>query len=144
MSWIDSMGAPPQAIPDLDRKDLRSFGFTTGAIVAVLFGLFFPWALDHAMPLWPWILSGVLIVWASIAPVSLRPAYKLWMRFGLLMSRFTTPLILGILFFGLITPTAFILSLMKWDPLSRRLDGQLNSYRVKSRLLKKHNLEKPF
>ena len=144
MSWIDSMTAPPHAIPELDRKDLRSFGFTTGAIVAVLFGLFFPWALNHAMPLWPWILSGVLIVWASIAPVSLRPVYKVWMRFGLLMSRITTPLILGILFFGLITPISFILSLMKWDPLSRKLDAQLNSYRVKSRLLKKHNLEKPF
>ena len=96
------------------------------------------------MPIWPWILCGVLIVWASIAPASLRPAYKVWMRFGLLMSRITTPLILGILFFGLITPISFILSLMKRDPLFRKLDSQLDSYRVKSRLLKKHNLEKPF
>ena len=138
------MIAAPHAIPELDRKDLRSFGFTTGVIVAVLFGLFFPWVLDHAMPIWPWILCGVLIVWASIAPASLRPAYKVWMRFGLLMSRITTPLILGILFFGLITPISFILSLMKRDPLFRKLDSQLDSYRVKSRLLKKHNLEKPF
>ncbi len=138
------MTAAPHAIPELDRKDLRSFGFTTGVIVAVLFGLFFPWVLDHAMPIWPWILCGVLIVWASIAPASLRPAYKVWMRFGLLMSRITTPLILGILFFGLITPISFILSLMKRDPLFRKLDSQLDSYRVKSRLLKKHNLEKPF
>ena len=138
------MTAGPHAIPELNRKGLRSFGFTTGVIVVVLFGLFFPWVFDHSMPLWPWILSSVLIVWASIAPVSLRPVYKVWMRFGLLMSRITTPLILGILFFGLITPISFILSLMKWDPQSRRLDGQLNSYRVKSRLLKKHNLEKPF
>ena len=138
------MTAVPHAIPELNRKGLRSFGFTTGAIVAVLFGLFFPWALDHAMPIWPGILSSVLIVWGFIAPVSLRPVYKGWMRFGLLMSRITTPLILGILFFGLITPISFILSLMKWDPLSRKLDAQVDSYRVKSRLLKKHNLEKPF
>ncbi len=138
------MAAVPHTIPDLDRNGLRSFGLTTGVIVAGFFGLFLPWLLDHAMPLWPWVLCGVLVLWALIAPVSLRPVYKAWMRFGLLMSRITTPIILGILFFGLITPVAFVLGLLKQDPMSRKLDSQLNSYRVKSRPLKKHNLEKPF
>ena len=138
------MAALAHAIPDLDRKGLRSFGVTTGVIVAGLFGLFFPWLLELAMPLWPWVLCGVLVLWGLIAPVTLRPVYKVWMRFGLLMSRVTTPLILGIVFYALITPVAFVLSLLKKDPLSRTLDNRLDSYRVKSRLLKKHNLEKPF
>jgi hypothetical protein len=38
-------------IPELDRKGLRDFGLVTGSIVAVLFGLFFPWLLERAWPL---------------------------------------------------------------------------------------------
>ena len=42
-----------QVIPELDRKGLREFGLTTGAAVIVIFGLFFPWVLDLAWPIWP-------------------------------------------------------------------------------------------
>ena len=37
-------------IPELDRKGLREFGITTGIIVVIIFGLFFPWLLEHAIP----------------------------------------------------------------------------------------------
>ena len=49
-------------IPELDRKGLREFGFVTGGIVAVLFGLFFPWLLGRTIPVWPWVLCAVLII----------------------------------------------------------------------------------
>ncbi len=69
-------------IPELDRKGLREFGLTTGAIIAALFGALFPWLLERAFPLWPWIILLVLGGWALVAPASLRPVYRLWMRFG--------------------------------------------------------------
>ncbi len=74
------MTAVSHVNPELDRKGLRSFGITTGAIVAVLFGLFFPWLLGHAMPLWPWVLFGTLAGWALVAPASLRPVYRVQSR----------------------------------------------------------------
>ena len=138
------MAAVPHIIPDLDRKGLRSFGLTTGAILAALFGLFFPWLLGHTIPLWPWVLCGTLVVWALLAPASLRPVYRVWMRFGLLMSRITTPIILSLVFFLLITPIAFIRGLLGKDSMARRLDGDMPSYRVMSRKASKDNLEKPF
>ena len=138
------MAAIPHSIPDLDRSGLRSFGLTTGAIVAVLFGLFFPWLLGHATPLWPWVLCGVLAAWGVVAPASLRPVYRLWMRFGLLMSRITTPVILSVVFFVVITPIALIRGLLGKDSMSRALDESQSSYRVKSRKSSKTNLERPF
>ena len=138
------MAALSHAIPDLDRKGLRQFGFTTGVIVAVLFGLFFPWLLDRAIPLWPWILCGILSVWALLAPSTLRPVYRVWMRFGLLMSRITTPLILGIVFFIVITPIAIIRGLLGKDSMARDFDETSPSYRVESRKASRTNLEKPF
>ena len=138
------MTAVSRVIPELDRKGLRRFGLITGAIVAALFGLFFPWLLGHAMPLWPWVLCGALAVWALLAPASLRPVYRVWMRFGLLMSRITTPIILSLVFFLVITPIALIRGLLGKDSMARRLDGDISSYRVQSRKAPAKNLERPF
>ena len=58
-------------IPDLDRRGLRKFGLTTGAIMVMLFGLVLPWLRDRPLPLWPWCVAAVLAVWALAAPASL-------------------------------------------------------------------------
>jgi hypothetical protein len=66
------------------------------------------------------------------------------MRFGLLLSKVTTPLIMGAVFFLVIAPVALILRLAKWDPLKRQFDEATESYRVASEQLSKENLERPF
>lgn len=130
-------------IPELDRKGLREFGLVTGGIVAGLFGLFFPWLLERSIPLWPWIVFGVLGVWGLVAPLSLRPVYRGWMRFGLMLSKVTTPLIMGIVFFVVITPVALILKIVGNDPMARKFDDS-ESYRVPTKKAPTENLEKPY
>lgn len=131
-------------IPELDRAGLRNFGITTGAMVALLFGLFFPWLLDLSYPRWPWILFAILAALGLIVPTALRPVYHGWMRFGLLMSRITTPLILGIVFFGVVLPMGIFMRFFKRDPMNRELDESADSYRVASRHATRENLERPF
>ena len=131
-------------IPELDRKGLREFGLTTGAAVVVIFGLFFPWVLDLDWPLWPWIVAAVFWSLALILPSWLRWIYRGWMRFGLLASRVMTPLVLGIVFFVMITPMAMIMRLMGKDPLRRALDRNQESYRVQSTKSPDEKLERPF
>ena len=128
-------------IPVLDRKGLREFGLVTGGIVIGLFGVVLPWLLGLSYPLWPWIVGGGLGVWALTAP---GPVYRLWMRFGLIMSRITTPLILGIVFFLVFAPVALVLKVLRRDPMARRFDEQLTSYRVVSRKPPKDHLKRPF
>ena len=131
-------------IKPLNRKELREFGFVTGSIVAVLFGLFFPWLLDAAIPLWPWILAAVLAVWALVAPDSLQPVYRVWMRFGLLISTVTTPLILGLVFYVVIFPIGLIMRVVRHDPMARKLDDDVSTYRVPSRKTDAKSIERPF
>lgn len=131
-------------IPELDRQGLRDFGLVTGAIVAALFGLFFPWLLENSIPIWPWVIAGVLAVWALTAPLTLKPVYRQWMRLGLLLSKITTPIILGVVFFLVIFPTGAIMRLIGYDPMARRLDDSVKSYRVKSQTKPKEHMEKPF
>ena len=131
-------------IPELDRKGLRDFGLTTGIAVVVIFGLFFPWLLERGWPMWPWIIAAVLWSLALIQPLWLRRIYRGWMGFGLLASRVMTPLVLGIVFFGMITPMALIMRLTGKDPMRRAFGPNQKSYRVKSIKSPREKLERPF
>jgi len=137
------MAMTEHVIPELDRKGLREFGLVTGGVVAGLFGLFFPWLLERSWPLWPWIVFAVLGTWGLVAPMSLQPVYRTWMRFGLMLSKVMTPLIMGIVFFLVITPFAIVLKLFGKDPMARKFDDS-DSYRVPTEKAPPENLEKPY
>ena len=131
-------------IPELDAKGLRGFGLTTGAIIAALFGLLIPYLFDLAYPRWPWVITGVLVLWALAAPASMRGLYRGWMRFGLLLNKFTTPIIMGLVFFVVITPMALIMKIFSRDPMRRELDGAIDTYRIPSEKKDKSQIEKPY
>lgn len=132
-------------IPEnLSAKELRSFGLTTGGIIFGLFGIFFPWLLGRPTPWWPWILGAILVVWALAAPATLKPVHYGWMRFGLIMSRITTPIILAVVFYVAVLPTGVIRRALGYDSMSRIFDETLSSYRVKSRDIPKQSLRRPF
>ncbi len=138
------MSSSTHKIPELDRQGLREFGLVTGGIIAVLFGLFFPWLIERPIPRWPFVILLVLGGLGLAAPLALKPVYYGWMRFGLLMSRITTPIIMGIVFYGVITPMGLIRRLLGKDSLARRLNPQDQSYRIKSEATPPKRLEKPF
>ncbi|MEN8130593.1 MAG: SxtJ family membrane protein [Pseudomonadota bacterium] len=131
-------------IPELNSKGLREFGLVTGGIVAILFGALLPWLFGLKYPLWPWVIGVILALWALLAPRSLKPVYQWWMRFGLLLSRITTPIILGVVFFLVIAPIGMIMRLFRRDPMARRIDEKVDSFRVNSRQPPKDHMEKPF
>jgi len=137
------------AIPELDRKGYREFALTTGAIVAVLFGVFFPWLFDKDIftqdRLWPWVLCAVLVVWGLVAPLTLRPVYKIWMKFGLFMGTYImTPLIMSVVFYGLFMPFGLVMRLFGKDAMARKLDSSAKTYRIEATPPPTKNLEKPF
>lgn len=136
--------ATTHAIPELDRNGLREFGLVTGATVVGLFGFFLPWAFGRAFPIWPWVILGVLATWAMIAPESLRPIYRAWMRVGMLFGKVTTPIVLGVTYFAVVVPVGLLMRLAKRDPLRRSFQPDAQSYRVPSETPPKNHLEKPF
>lgn len=138
------MAVLPHSIPDLDRKGYRDFALVTGGIIVAIFGLFFPWKFEFNYPVTPWIIFGVLGAWGLIAPMSLRPVYRAWMHFGLLVSRVTTPVIMGLAFFVVFVPVGLVMRLFGKDAMTRQFDQSAESYRVVSKKGPVKNLEKPF
>lgn len=66
-----------------------------------------------------------------IAPAWLAPLNRLWLKFGELLHRITSPIILGIMFFGVITPVGWFMRLAGKDLLRMKLDREAPSYWIK-------------
>jgi len=131
-------------IQTLDARSYRKFGLTTGAIVIGLFGLLIPWLFSLSYVKWPWVLGGALSLWALLAPTTLKPVYIGWMKFGNVMNWINTRIILGILFYGIFLPIGIVMRVFGKDPMQRKLDRELSSYRVQSQNNEKSNVERPY
>ncbi|CAN7181489.1 SxtJ family membrane protein [Bosea sp. LjRoot237] len=104
----------------------RSFGFVFAAVFALI-GLYSAWYSGKA---WPWlglVAAGFLAV-ALIRPAVLAPLNKLWMKFGLLLAMIINPVVLGILFFLVFTPMAFVARLVGKDFLRLKKQPEAKSY----------------
>ena len=131
-------------IPKLNKKELRYFGLLTGTIVAGLFGLVMPLILVHKLPLIPWLITGVLYGLATFLPQSLEPIYNNWMKVAQILAWINTRVILGLIFFLIVTPMAFIMRLVNRDSMKNKFDFSLETYRISSLIKDKFSMEKPY
>ncbi len=132
-------------IAEPDKRELRSFGLLFGGIFAVIFGLFFPWLLEsESWPRWPWIVMAVSGGLGLLLPLALKPFYYLWMFLGAMLGWLNTRIILGLIFYVLFTPFALVLWLLRKDPMRRRLDPGVSSYRQPSQRNEAKRMENPF
>lgn len=131
-------------IPELDKKGYRKFGITTSVILVILFGLAIPYLFSLNYPVWPWAIAAILTVWSLLAPLTLKPLYNAWMKFGHVMNWINTRLILGILFYGMFLPLGLVFKMIGKDPMRRKIDKNTLSYREFSELESNSKLEHPY
>jgi hypothetical protein len=129
---------------EMDNKTLRQFGLTLGFGVVGLFGIILPLLAHHHFAAWPWWLALGPVVLALFRPAWLRVFYTPWMRLGHVLGWINTRIILGIFFFALITPIGVIMRLMGKDPMHRRYDKSVISYRKLSTIQPIDHMERPF
>ena len=115
-----------------------------GLILMGVFGLLLPVLKEHSLPAWPWFFGLSFSALALIKPSWLKYLYIPWMKVGAVLGWINTRIILGLIFFCLMTPMALVMRLMGKDPMQRRYDPTLNSYRKKSNVLPIKHMEKPF
>jgi hypothetical protein len=122
----------PLAIePELEREVVVSGGDRSfGIVFAGAFTVIGLWPLlDGRLPrFWALFIACGFVAVAALAPWSLRPLNVLWMRFGALLHRIVTPLIMGVVFFLTVVPTALILRVLGKDPLRLKRDVDAASY----------------
>ena len=114
---------------EITNKQLRSFGFTVGGIFALI--ALWPLIVRAEDPRW-WamVVAGCLLVPAVVFPKSLAWVYKGWMALGHVLGWINTRIILGFIFYFVVTPIGIVRRLLGKDPMGRRLRPDLESYRV--------------
>ncbi|MET0013171.1 MAG: SxtJ family membrane protein [Sedimenticola sp.] len=123
--------------------ELRDFGLLTSGLMVVFFGFLIPWIWGLNYPYWPWVVAGVIASFSLIFPIGLRPVYRIWMSIAEVLGWINTRIILGLIFYIIFVPTGLLMRLFK-DPLHRKIEKDMKTYRVISQSPKSENMERPF
>jgi hypothetical protein len=95
------------AIPArLSPAEGRKFGLTVGGAFLVLAALLW-WRGRPAAPVFA-ALGGLLAIGALIAPTRLGPIQKAWMGLAHMISKVTTPIFMGVVYFVVLTPIGLL------------------------------------
>jgi glucan phosphoethanolaminetransferase (alkaline phosphatase superfamily) len=105
------------------KKSLRAereFGLIVGGVLLLLSSWWlyrgkFPHASQITMP-----LAAALLLLGLVFPRALVWPNRIWMGFAEVLAFVSTRIILGVVFFGIVTPIGIIKRAFGWDPLSRR------------------------
>lgn len=115
--------------PQSEKKELRHFGLIVGGVFCVI-GIWPMIRYGEPVRLWALVPGALLIPLGLVVPLALRPLFKGWMKVGHVMGWINTRIILGVLYFGLITPMGVAMRMFGWDSMSRALRQDAESYRV--------------
>ena len=96
----------------------RSFGIVF--FIVFLLIAFYPLLKGDDLRIWSLIISFIFLILGLINSKLLTPLNRIWFKFGLLLGKFISPLIMGIIFFVVVTPIGIIMRLLKKDLLNLR------------------------
>ena len=104
-----------------------------GLVFAGVFLLVALWPLFERAPprTWAIAVAAVFALCAGLAPRLLALPNRLWFRFGELLHRIVSPIALGVIFFGVITPFALVMRLFRRDELLRHKRSARPTYWVR-------------
>ncbi|HXF47570.1 MAG TPA: SxtJ family membrane protein [Burkholderiaceae bacterium] len=109
----------------------RAFGLVFATVFLII--ATYPLLFGGPIRLWSLAVCAAFAAAAFLAPGLLAPLNRLWTRFGLLLHRIVSPIVLGIMFFAVITPMGVLMRLLGKDPLRLRFDTQTQSYWIERR-----------
>ena len=92
--------------------------YSFGVVFAVVFTIIGLWPLvigDGVVRWWAVAIAFSLAVVAILRPALLKPFNRVWFRIGLLLGRIVSPLVMVLVFFVAVTPTALIMRMMGKD-----------------------------
>jgi hypothetical protein len=101
---------------DIKLGSNKSFGIVF--FIVFLLISFYPLINNENIRLWSLILSLIFLVLGILNSKILTPLNKLWFKFGILLGKVISPLIMGIIFFLVVTPIGLIMRLLGKDLLN--------------------------
>ena len=108
----------------------RSFGIVF--FVVFLLIAIYPSLSGESVRLWSLAIATIFFILGVINSSLLSPLNKIWFKFGLLLGKFISPLVMGLIFFLVVTPIALFMKLLKKDVLNLKFNKDNTYWVVKS------------
>jgi hypothetical protein len=104
----------------------RSFGIVF--FVVFLFIALYPITYSEDIRIWSLIISFIFIILGLLNSKILTPLNKLWFKFGVILGKIISPIIMGIIFFLVVTPIGLIMKVLGKDLLRLKYNKKDNTY----------------
>ena len=114
------------------KKDILPTNRNFGIVFTIVFLIisFWPLLKNGDIRYWSLIISSIFFVLALINSKILTPLNKIWMKFGFVLGKIISPIVMGFIFFFVVTPTGIIMRLLGKDILNLKKNNKI-SYWIK-------------
>jgi hypothetical protein len=104
----------------------RSFGL----VMTVAFAVFALLNVWHDGRAWPVLAAAAMLflMAALLIPAALNPLNRAWLKFGLLLNKLISPIVMGLVFYATVLPTGLVMRAMGKDLLRLKLQPETDSY----------------
>ena len=102
--------------PKIKLPTNRNFGI----VFSIVFLIISLWPLlsQNEIRIWSLTISGIFFILGIFNSKLLLPLNKIWLKFGIFLGNFIAPIVMGIVFFLVVTPTGLIMKLFRKDLLN--------------------------
>ena len=113
-------------VKEIKTSSNKSFGLVFFVIFIII--ALWPLLKDGNIRIWSIIVSIIFLILGLLNSKILTPFNKLWMRLGALLGIIVSPIVMGVVYFGIITPIGLIMKLFGKDVLNLKLDKNKKTY----------------
>ena len=111
----------------------RNFGLVF--FIVFLIVSIWPLTYDEPVRIWSAIISSVFLILGLMNSKLLTPLNKLWFKFGMILGAIVSPVVMGVVFFLVVTPIGLIMKIMGKDLLNKKYDKKKRTYWIKRETL---------
>ena len=130
-------------VSSVDLPTNRSFGFFFVLVFLASSAYFYH--VDNVYLLCFFaFLGGVFFILSIVNAEILLPLNKLWMKFGLLLGRIVSPIVMGGIFFGIFTPLAILMRFFGRDELRLKFKKQASYWVVRDEVTNNNSFKNQF
>ena len=100
----------------MNQNKNKSFGILLFFFFIVI--SFWPLFSKNEIRIWSFVIALIFLILAILNPKLLSPFTKLWIKLGELIGKFISPIIIGIIYFLILTPIGLLMKMFKKDLLN--------------------------
>ena len=110
----------------------KSFGIVF--FVVFLIVALYPLLENESVRLWSIILSAIFLILGMLDSKFLTPLNKIWFKFGILLGSIVSPIVMGVVFFAIVTPTSIIMKVLGKNLLNLKKDNKKTYWIARSKI----------